>query len=523
MDHDPRAGAKTLFRRPAVLGVAALGWLIIVLVLGQLHFVAGLAAGLVPLGIWADWWRNRSTRGMATPAELSDPSRLPLPPPPANQVEPLEKELERRASLLAQEPLARVAAEQEIVILRGQLARLSDQAKTLQAHEQLASRHQGDIANLQSLLDAERIARRADARAAQECQRTIEGNWRNVVNQLQKTKEDLAGWQSRCRQCQAGLTLAEGSAARLREQLQEAQRARDQAEEQTRRLQPDMRQLHVALQGAQEGLRRGEERQRELMEQAKQTQAQAQAEFDMALGIEREAAAAARQAHDLAQANLQQSRAEAAAALRAKEEADWAALQAQERADQQLRQARAETEAAKKARDEADYAALKAQEQYEERLRQAAADFHALTQAREAADRAEREVRERGEQSVRQAREQAEFALRQAQEEAARKALEIQNRADQAMRQENDRRLALEKQWADQKQEFLAVQQRLQSAVEASRRLIQELRQPIQALQGFAQILELDNLPPDQQQQVRQILRGSRHVLDRLAEPPGSA
>ncbi len=49
-------------------------------------------------------------------------------------------------------------------------------------------------------------------------------------------------------------------------------------------------------------------------------------------------------------------------------------------------------------------------------------------------------------------------------------------------------------------------------------RMSHELRTPLNAVLGFAQLLELDGLEPDQARHVHQIVRGGRHLLDLINE-----
>ena len=49
-------------------------------------------------------------------------------------------------------------------------------------------------------------------------------------------------------------------------------------------------------------------------------------------------------------------------------------------------------------------------------------------------------------------------------------------------------------------------------------RMSHELRTPMNAILGFAQLLEMDELDPNQRESVRQILRGGRHLLDLINE-----
>ncbi len=49
-------------------------------------------------------------------------------------------------------------------------------------------------------------------------------------------------------------------------------------------------------------------------------------------------------------------------------------------------------------------------------------------------------------------------------------------------------------------------------------RMSHELRTPLNAILGFAQLLQLDSLNPDQQESVDQILHGGRHLLDLINE-----
>ena len=49
-------------------------------------------------------------------------------------------------------------------------------------------------------------------------------------------------------------------------------------------------------------------------------------------------------------------------------------------------------------------------------------------------------------------------------------------------------------------------------------RMSHELRTPLNAVIGFGQLLELDDLEPDQDESVSQILKGGRHLLDLINE-----
>lgn len=49
-------------------------------------------------------------------------------------------------------------------------------------------------------------------------------------------------------------------------------------------------------------------------------------------------------------------------------------------------------------------------------------------------------------------------------------------------------------------------------------RMSHELRTPLNAIIGFGQLLEMDDLDPDQQESVNQILKGGRHLLDLINE-----
>src|SRR5207245_80686 len=44
-------------------------------------------------------------------------------------------------------------------------------------------------------------------------------------------------------------------------------------------------------------------------------------------------------------------------------------------------------------------------------------------------------------------------------------------------------------------------------------RMSHELRTPLNAILGFGQLLEMDQLPPEHEESVQQILRGGRHLL----------
>jgi CheY-like chemotaxis protein len=57
-----------------------------------------------------------------------------------------------------------------------------------------------------------------------------------------------------------------------------------------------------------------------------------------------------------------------------------------------------------------------------------------------------------------------------------------------------------------------------QSKSEFLSRMSHELRTPLNAVLGFSQLLELDELTPDQEQAVGQITKGGRHLLDLINE-----
>jgi PAS domain S-box-containing protein len=58
----------------------------------------------------------------------------------------------------------------------------------------------------------------------------------------------------------------------------------------------------------------------------------------------------------------------------------------------------------------------------------------------------------------------------------------------------------------------------LQSRSEFLSRISHELRTPLNAILGFAQVLELGDLDPDEQQSVKQILKGGTHLLELINE-----
>ena len=64
----------------------------------------------------------------------------------------------------------------------------------------------------------------------------------------------------------------------------------------------------------------------------------------------------------------------------------------------------------------------------------------------------------------------------------------------------------------------LAAEAANQSKSEFLSRMSHELRTPLNAVLGFSQLLELDQLTPDQEQAVSQISRGGRHLLDLINE-----
>jgi len=64
----------------------------------------------------------------------------------------------------------------------------------------------------------------------------------------------------------------------------------------------------------------------------------------------------------------------------------------------------------------------------------------------------------------------------------------------------------------------LAAEAANQSKSEFLSRMSHELRTPLNAVLGFSQLLELDQLTPDQDQAVSQITRGGRHLLDLINE-----
>jgi len=77
----------------------------------------------------------------------------------------------------------------------------------------------------------------------------------------------------------------------------------------------------------------------------------------------------------------------------------------------------------------------------------------------------------------------------------------------------------------DRKEAEMALQRardEVQQASEAKSvflsRMSHELRTPLNAVIGFGQLLELDELTPDQEESVRQILKGGRHLLDLINE-----
>jgi PAS domain S-box-containing protein len=91
------------------------------------------------------------------------------------------------------------------------------------------------------------------------------------------------------------------------------------------------------------------------------------------------------------------------------------------------------------------------------------------------------------------ARVEAERALRQAKDEAERAQADAERARDEA------------EQANRAKSEFLS-------------RMSHELRTPLNAVLGFAQLLEMDPLTPDQQGRVARILKGGRHLLDLINE-----
>jgi len=64
----------------------------------------------------------------------------------------------------------------------------------------------------------------------------------------------------------------------------------------------------------------------------------------------------------------------------------------------------------------------------------------------------------------------------------------------------------------------LAAEAANRSKSEFLSRMSHELPTPLNAVLGFSQLLELDELSPDQEQAVRQITRGGRHLLDLINE-----
>ncbi len=64
----------------------------------------------------------------------------------------------------------------------------------------------------------------------------------------------------------------------------------------------------------------------------------------------------------------------------------------------------------------------------------------------------------------------------------------------------------------------LAAEAANRSKSEFLSRMSHELRTPLNAVLGFSQLLELDDLSTDQEQSVRQITRGGRHLLDLINE-----
>jgi signal transduction histidine kinase/CheY-like chemotaxis protein len=64
----------------------------------------------------------------------------------------------------------------------------------------------------------------------------------------------------------------------------------------------------------------------------------------------------------------------------------------------------------------------------------------------------------------------------------------------------------------------LAAEAANRSKSEFLSRMSHELRTPLNAVLGFSQLLELDELTPDQEQAVGQITRGGRHLLDLINE-----
>jgi PAS domain S-box-containing protein len=64
----------------------------------------------------------------------------------------------------------------------------------------------------------------------------------------------------------------------------------------------------------------------------------------------------------------------------------------------------------------------------------------------------------------------------------------------------------------------IAAEEANRSKSEFLSRMSHELRTPLNAILGFGQLLELDELTPDQRESTTQILRGGRHLLDLINE-----